>query len=80
MLTVLVAPTDPKKEICRLKLNWLFMTIIAALYAISYTSVSSSFHQFITNPREENINRSLPETREVYHLKILCANLVKGGL
>lgn len=57
--------TDPKKELWRLRGNWFFMTLNAALFAISYTSVSSSFHQFITNPREENINRSLPETQEV---------------
>ena len=57
--------TDPKKELWRLRGNWLFMTLNAALFAISYTSMSSSFHQFITNPREETINRSLPETQEV---------------
>lgn len=51
---------DPKREICRLKTNWFFITVIASLYAISYTSVSSSFHQFITNPREQDINMSQP--------------------
>ena len=57
---------DPKKEICRLKLNWFFMMMIAALYAISYTSLSSSFHQFITNPKDSSINRSVPGMEEVY--------------
>ena len=41
------------------------MLVIAALYAISYTSVSSSFHQFITNPTADSINRSLSSNKEV---------------
>ena len=57
---------DPKSEIRRLKLNWLFMMVIAGLYAVSYTSISSSFHQFITNPTQQQINRSFPDTKQVY--------------
>lgn len=39
-------------------MNWLFLMILASLGSISYTSVLSSFHQFITNPREEDINKT----------------------
>ena len=57
---------DPKKEICRLKKNWLFMImVLGCLNIISSSSMFSSFHQFITNPTEEAINKSLPGMKKV---------------
>ena len=47
---------DPKKEIWRLRMNWLFLIISGSLYAISYTAISSSFHQFMTNPQAVDLN------------------------
>ena len=77
---------DPKREICRLKTNWFFITVIASLYAISYTSVSSSFHQFITNPREQDINRSQAGMDEVganqppvCNMHTACAGIIGRG-
>ena len=52
---------DPWQEIWRLRLNWLFLIIIGSLYAISYTAISSSFHQFMTNPRIGSFNDTLYE-------------------
>ena len=51
--------------------NWFFMMVLAALYAISYLPVSSPFHQFITNPREDAMNRSLPCSHEKGILQII---------
>lgn len=47
---------SPKQEIWRLRLNWLFLIVIGSLYAISYTAISSSFHQFMTNPKYDSHN------------------------
>ena len=46
------------QQLWRLRLNWAFLMVIASLYAISYTSISSSFHQFITNPTFQEYNYS----------------------
>ena len=66
----------PKDEIFRLKKNWLFMTLLlGCLNLISYTSTFSSFHQFITNPKEEAINRSLPGMNEVLFLEFTYVSM-----
>ena len=55
ILTIIIL-LDPRQEIWRLRLNWLFLIITGSLYAISYTAISSSFHQFMTNPKANNLN------------------------
>ena len=54
------SPADPKKEILRLKINWVFIMVLGSLYAISYTAISSSFHQFMTNPTASSLNQTQP--------------------
>ena len=49
---------DPRREIWRLRLNWLFLITIGSLYAISYTAISSSFHQFMTNPKTNDLRNT----------------------
>ena len=49
---------DPRREIWRLRLNWLFLITIGSLYAISYTAISSSFHQFMTNPKADDLRNT----------------------
>ena len=47
--------TGLQHQLCRIRTNWIYFMMIASLYAISYTSISSSFHQFITNPNPEEV-------------------------
>ena len=54
--SLLLCSVDVKKEIWRLRFNWLFLCGLGSLYAISYTSISSSFHQFVTNPPAYKLN------------------------
>ena len=47
---------DPfKKELWRLRFNWLFTVLMVPLYSVSQIGISSSFHQFVTNPTAEQI-------------------------
>ena len=43
-------------EIWRLRLNFFVVMMLSFLGGIGYTSTLSSFHQYITNPREEELN------------------------
>lgn len=45
-----------KKELWRYRENWAFFMVTGSLYAISYTAISSSFHQFMTNPTKMELN------------------------
>lgn len=40
--------------------------VISSLYAISYTSISSSFHQFITNPTTKELNYTDGSVSDTY--------------
>ena len=42
-------------EICRLRWNWLYLILVSPLI-ISYNSIMSSFHQFVTNPTAQQLN------------------------
>ena len=44
-------------ELWRIRFNWIFFMILGSLYAISYTSISASFHQFVTNPTLQEIEQ-----------------------
>jgi len=43
----------------------MFFMMLGSLYAISYTSISASFHQFITNPTLQEI-KALNDTNVRY--------------
>ena len=45
-----------EKEICRLKWNWFFLILLAALDVVNYSSPLPSFHQFVTNPTVQQLN------------------------
>ncbi len=44
-----------KKELWRLRFNWLFTVLMVPLFSVSQIGISSSFHQFVTNPSVEQI-------------------------
>lgn len=72
IINTLSFSTDDKlqKEVWRFRLNWLYTTVAAVLLSISEIAVSSSFHQFVTNPRS-NSNGTLSEVRKcpvIYNL------------
>ena len=50
-------------EICRLRWNWLYLILVSLLLFISYTSIISSFHQFITNPTAQQLNGTEKEDK-----------------
>ena len=52
-----------KKEL-RFWFNWTFIILVAPLYSTSLYGISSSFHQFITNPTEDEIHRLENTTNE----------------
>ena len=43
-----------KKEL-RFWSNWAFIIIVSPLFSISQFGISSSFHQFVTNPTEDEL-------------------------
>ena len=43
-------------EIWRLRLNFFVVMVLSFLGGIGYTSTLSTFHQYVTNPREEDLN------------------------
>ena len=43
-------------EIWRLRLNFFVVMVLSFLGGIGYTSTLSTFHQYIINPREEDLN------------------------
>ena len=62
-----------QQQLRELKLNWIYFMVIASLYAISYTSISSSFHQFVTNPTVNELNHSSDsKTVSNNHLSLNC--------
>lgn len=68
-MTVFMMVTDDelRKEVWRLRLNWLYTTLLCVLLTINITSVMSSFHQFVINPREDS-NGTLNQVRlNVHH-------------
>ena len=40
-----------RKEKLRYQLNWVFLVGVTMLDGINYTAVTSTFHQFVINPR-----------------------------
>ena len=48
------AVDELRKEVWRLRLNWLYTTLLCVLITTSLTSVTSSFHQFVINPRADS--------------------------
>ena len=53
------------------------MTLVCgSLNATSYSSMYSSLHEFITNPVERAINRSLPGMEEVWFSHTLKINIL----
>ena len=50
-------------EICRLRWNWFYLILVNPLLFISYTSIISSFHQFITNPTAQQLNGTEKENK-----------------
>ncbi|XP_064390131.1 uncharacterized protein LOC135338046 isoform X2 [Halichondria panicea] len=52
-----------KKELWRLRLNWFFVILVSPLFALSTTGISSSFHQFVTNPRAESLHGNQTHTK-----------------
>ncbi len=43
------------KEKRRLKINWAVILFITLMEGVSYTSITTTFHQFVTNPRSESL-------------------------
>ena len=43
-------------EIWRLRLNFFVVMVLSFLGGIGYTSTLSTFHQYVINPREEDLN------------------------
>ena len=58
-------------EICRLRWNWFYLILVSPLLMISYTSILSSFHQFITNPTAQQLNGTGKEDK----VKNYCYNV-----
>ena len=50
-------------EICRLRWNWFYLILLAPVISISYNSIISSFHQFVTNPTAEQLNGTWKEDK-----------------
>ena len=48
---------DPEKELLRLRINWIFVVMSFSLVAVSYTSISPSFHEFITDPTVSSLSQ-----------------------
>ncbi len=46
---------NKEQELWRLRLNWAFIIFMAPMYSISLYGITSSFHQFVTNPTEVEI-------------------------
>ncbi|XP_064395488.1 uncharacterized protein LOC135342628 isoform X1 [Halichondria panicea] len=78
---------DPlKKELWRLRFNWLFILLMVPLCSVSQIGISSSFHQFVTNPNVQQIKNEtykklepgLGETETFYSL--LIAGFEFGGM
>ncbi len=44
-----------RKKRRQLKINWALALLITMLEGVSYTSITTSFHQFVTNPRSESL-------------------------
>ena len=44
-----------RKKRRQLKINWALALLITMLEGASYTSITTSFHQFVTNPRSESL-------------------------
>lgn len=58
--------TGINEQLCQIRKNWIFFMIAASLYSISYTSVSSSFHQYVTNPTISELNYSSALVSAIY--------------
>ena len=51
------------REICRLRWNWFYLILASPLMFISYSSIMSSFHQFVSNPTAQQLNGTEMEDR-----------------
>ena len=45
-----------EKDICRLKINWLFVNLSVLVRSINLICVIPTNHQFIVNPTAESLN------------------------
>ena len=55
-----------KRDVLRLKFNWLFLVLASTVRAINYTCVIPTNHQFIINPTTKTLNI----TNEVTYVKV----------
>ena len=59
-----------KKELWRLRFNWCFVIVVSLVYSISTVGISSSFHQFVTNPRADELESYGNETDDTKVLSV----------
>ena len=49
------------KELWRIRINWIFTLFVCPLFTISQIGTCSSFHQFVTNPRINELSLASQE-------------------
>ena len=55
-MTIKLICTSAVWGIWRLRLNFFVVMVLSFLGGIGYTSTLSTFHQYVINPREEDLN------------------------
>ncbi len=48
-----------RKEKLRYQINWLFLVLLGMLDGVNYTAMTSTFHQYVINPRREGLGNKL---------------------
>ncbi len=54
-----MACSESTRNLWRLRLNWFIVLLLSpVLYSFSYVGVLSSFHRFVTDPRNETVENN----------------------
>ena len=47
--------TKIQKEKLRYQINWIFLVLLGMLDGVNYTAMTTTFHQYVINPRRESL-------------------------
>ena len=47
--------TKLRKEKLRYQINWIFLVLLGMLDGVNYTAMTTTFHQYVINPRSESL-------------------------